>query len=168
MTGSGSSGWPAAELDAVRRLRVIASATGQHASFAERRFDVSLDRLWPVASDLEGELPLVVDGLRCFTITRSAGERMTGEAVGALGFREQFDIVLRPGWCLMQGKVLTSGMAATAERDGCRFAFFTSLRLPGGDLLDRMRGPWSARRAEDMLDRLGERVAARSAPSRPE
>ncbi|MEU3827372.1 hypothetical protein GT045_14995 [Streptomyces sp. SID486] len=168
MSGSGSNGWPTAELDAVRRLHVIASAAGPHASFAERRFDVPLDRLWSVASDLENELPLIVGGLRTFGITRSEGERLTGEAVGALGFREQFDIVLRPGWCLMQGKVLTSGMAATEDRDGCRFAFFTSLRLPGGGLLDRMRGPWSARRAEDMLDRLGKRVAARSAPGRPE
>ncbi|MFI9803973.1 hypothetical protein ACIHEJ_06305 [Streptomyces sp. NPDC052301] len=167
MTGSGTSGWPTAELDAVRRLKVMASAAG-HPSYAERRFDVPLERLWSVASDLENELPLIVSGLRSFTITHSAGERLSGEAVGAVGFREQFDVVLRPGWCLMQGKVLTSGMAATADGDGCRFAFFTSLRLPGGHLLDRLRGPWSARRAENMLDRLGERVAAGSAPGRPE
>ncbi|MQY34348.1 hypothetical protein SRB17_23140 [Streptomyces sp. RB17] len=168
MTGSGGSGWPTAELDAVRRLKVIASAAGQHASFAERRFDASLDELWSVASDLENELPVIVGGVRSFTITRSAGERLSGEAVGRGGFREQFDVVLRPGWCLMQGRVLTSGMAATADGDGCRFAFFTSLRLPGGGLLDRLRGPWSARRAEAILDRLGERVAVRSAPGRPE
>ncbi|MFI9246189.1 hypothetical protein ACIGXF_27325 [Streptomyces sp. NPDC053086] len=140
MTGSGSNGWPTAELDAVRRLHVIASAAGRHAAFAERRFDVSLDRLWSVAPDLASELPLVLGGLRGFSITRSEGERLTGEAVGALGFREQVDIVLRPGWCLMQGKVLTSGMAAAADRDGCRFAFFTSLRLPGGDLVDGSGG----------------------------
>ncbi|GGW80520.1 hypothetical protein GCM10010503_67420 [Streptomyces lucensis JCM 4490] len=168
MIGSGSSGWPVAELDTVRRLKVIASGSGQHASFSERRFDVPLERLWSVVSDLENELPLIVSGLRSFTITGSSGERLSGEAVGAVGFRERFEVVLRPGWCLMQGQVLTSGMAATADADGCRFAFFTSLRLPGGALLDRLRGPWSARRAEDMLDRLGERVAARSAPGRPE
>ncbi|KUL26754.1 hypothetical protein [Streptomyces regalis] len=167
MTGSVNSGWPTAELDAVRRLQVIAS-TAKHPAYAERRFDVPLEQLWPVASDLENELPLIVSGLRSFTVTQSSGERLSGQAVGTLGYKERFDVVLRPGWCLMQGKVLTSGMAAVADGDGCRFAFFTSLRLPGGDLLDRMRAPWSTRRAEELLDRLGQRVAARSAPGRAE
>ncbi|EST36104.1 hypothetical protein M878_03110 [Streptomyces roseochromogenus subsp. oscitans DS 12.976] len=151
----------------MRRLKVIASATG-HPSFAERHYAVPLERLWSVASDLEHELPLIVTGLRSFSVTEADGERLSGEAVSVLGVRERFDVVLRPGWCLMQGKVLTSGMAATADGDGCRFAFFTSLRLPGGGVLDRLRGPWSARRAEDLLDRLGVRVAARSAPGRAE
>lgn len=163
MTVSANSGWPTAELDTVRRLKVMAS-TAKHPAYAERRFDVPLEQVWAVASDLENELPRIVSGLRSFTVVESAGERLSGQAVGSLGYKEQFDVVLRPGWCLMQGRVLTSGMAAVSDGDGCRFAFFTSLRLPGGDLLDRMRGPWSARRAEELLDRLGERVRARSAP----
>jgi hypothetical protein len=169
VTGPVSNGWPTAELDPVRRLRVIAS-TAPHAVYAERRFGLPADRVWAVASDLEGELPLLVDGLRSFAVTAapSGGDRFEGRAVSVLGHRERFDIALRPGWCLMQSRVLSSGMAATADGDGCRFAFYSSLRLPGGRLLDRLREPWSARRAEEMLDRLAERAAARSAPGRPE
>ncbi|MEU9593418.1 SRPBCC family protein [Streptomyces sp. NPDC048193] len=167
MTGSVDNDWPLAELDAIRRLRIIASSA-RHPAFAERRFDVPVDRVWSVASDLEAELPLIVPGLRSFTVTESSGDRLAGRAVGALGYRESFDVVLRPGWCLMQGTALTSGMAAVPDGDGCRFAFFSTLRLPGGGTLDRLRAPWSARRAERMLDRLGERVAARSAPGRAE
>ncbi|MET7274611.1 hypothetical protein ABZS59_25940 [Streptomyces flaveolus] len=167
MTGAVDHGWPLAELDPIRRLRIIASSA-RHPAFAERRFDVPVGHFWSVASDLEAELPLIVPGLRSFTVTESSGDRLSGRAVGAFGYRERFDVVLRPGWCLMQGTTLTSGMAATPDGDGCRFAFFSTLRLPGGDTLDRMRAPWSARRAQRMLDRLGERVAARSAPGRAE
>ncbi|WEO94229.1 hypothetical protein A6P39_009490 [Streptomyces sp. FXJ1.172] len=167
MTGAVNSSWPTADLDMVRRLKVMASAA-KHPVYTERRFDEPFDQVWSTASDLEHELPLIVGALRSFTLTQAPGEHLSGLAVGALGYRERFDVVLRPGWCLMQGRVLTSGMAAAADGDGCRFAFFTSLRLPGGDLLDRMRAPWSARRAEEMLDLLGERVALRSAPGRAE
>ncbi|MEU3659501.1 hypothetical protein AB0E77_07000 [Streptomyces sp. NPDC032940] len=160
MTGSVDNDWPLAEVDPIRRLRIIASGA-RHPAFAERRFDVPVGRLWSVASDLETELPLIVPGLRSFTVTKTAGDRLSGRAVGVLGYRERFDVVLRPGWCLMQGTALTSGMAATPDGDGCRFAFFSTLRLPGGGALDRLRAPWSAKRAERMLDRLGERAAAR-------
>ncbi|QKW07757.1 hypothetical protein HUT18_16575 [Streptomyces sp. NA04227] len=167
MTGSVQDSWPTAKLDSVRRLKVMASVA-KHAAYAERRFEVPFEQLWAVASDLENELPRIVGGLRSFAVTSSSGERLSGRAAGPLGYREHFDVVLRPGWCLMQSDRLTSGMAATADGDGCRFAFYTSLRVPGGELLDRMRAPLSARRAERMLDRLGDLAAARSAPGRTE
>lgn len=171
-------GWPTAELDPVRRLKVIAGASGRPV-YAERRFAFPVEQVWAVASDLERELPLLVSGLRSFAVTlvgeregaagAAAGDRFEGRAVSALGHRERFDIVLRPGWCLMQSAMLGSGMAARADGDdGCLFAFYSSLRLPGGQLADRVRAPWSARRAERMLDRLAARVSARSAPTRTE
>src|SRR5436190_2164788 len=89
------------------RERVFRAPGAKHPAYAERRFGAPLEQLWPVASDLENELPLLVSGLRSFTVTQSAGERLSGEAVGTLGYKERFDVVLRPGWCLMQGKVLT-------------------------------------------------------------
>ncbi|MFI7007048.1 hypothetical protein [Streptomyces sp. NPDC050145] len=168
-------GWPTAELDPVRRLKVIAAASGRPV-YAERRFAFPVERVWAVASDLENELPLLVSGLRSFAVApageggrAAAGDRFEGRAVSALGHRERFDIVLRPGWCLMQSAVLGSGMAARADGDdGCLFAFYSSLRIPGGQLADRVRAPWSARRAERMLDRLAERVASGSVPPRAE
>ncbi|MEV7414885.1 hypothetical protein [Streptomyces sp. NPDC089919] len=163
MTGPRSSHWPTVELDPVRRLKVIASAT-KNANYAERLFDEPVTRLWAVASDLENELPLIVPGLKSFTLTGAGGERFTGQALSALGHRENFDVVLRPGWCLMQSKVLASGMAAVAEGGGTRFAFFSSLRFPGGQSLDRVRALRAEQRIGGYFDRLQERVLARALP----
>jgi hypothetical protein len=167
MTDAAHSGWPTVELDPVRRLKVIAAAT-KHPTFTERHFGATFDELWSVASDLERELPHLVPGLRSFTITSSEGDRLSGRAVGALGHREHFDVVLRPGWCLMQSKILTGGMAAMPDGDGSRFAFFSSLRLPGGQALDRVRRTGSAQRHEEILDRLEQRVETRSTPGKAE
>jgi hypothetical protein len=60
----------------------------------------------------------MVTDLRSFEITSARGERM--RASGRLGQRARFDIVLRPGWCVMRS----------------RFAFLGGLRLPGMRLLD--------------------------------
>ncbi|MFI6898401.1 SRPBCC family protein [Streptomyces sp. NPDC050256] len=167
MTGSVPDSWPVAALDPIRRLKVIAAGS-RHPTYAERAFDVPVEQLWSVVSDLETELPLLIPGLRAFTLTEPTADHLSGQAVGVFGYRERFTVVLRPGWCLMQSTLLTSGMAATAAGDGSRFAFFSAVRPPGVDMVDRMRAPWSARRSERMLDRLAERVAARSAPGRAE
>ncbi|MZD10492.1 hypothetical protein GTW43_36260 [Streptomyces sp. SID5785] len=163
MTDAAHSSWPTVDLDPVRRLKIIASATKQP-GFAERHFGAGFELLWSVASDLEHELPQIIPGLRSFTVISSDGDRLSGRAVGVLGHREHFDVVLRPGWCLMQSRVLTSGMAAMPEGDGSRFAFFAAVRLPGGAALGRMRRAGSVQRQERLLDRLQERVELRSAP----
>lgn len=48
-------GWPAAELDAVRRLRVLASTRG--GLYAEGVIAAPFEQVWAVAGDLEGKLP---------------------------------------------------------------------------------------------------------------
>jgi hypothetical protein len=163
MTGAANSGWPTAELDSVRRLRVIASAT-RHPTYAERYFDVPLEQLWSVVSDLEHELPHIVPGLRSFTLTGGDGDRLPGQAVSSLGHRERFDVVLRPGWCLMKSRILTGGIAAVADGAGTRFAFFSSLRFPGGQVVGRVRRFRSAKRSGALLDRVQRRVEAPSVP----
>jgi hypothetical protein len=162
VTGVVSGSWPTAELDPVRRLRVLAGANGR-ALYAERYFDVPLDEVWRIASDLEHELPRLVGGLRSFTPALPAGpagsgppERFTATAVSRLRHRERFDVVLRPGWCLMQSRLLVGGMAAAAEGSGTRFALMYRPRLPGGAVLRRL--PRSGARAGAMLDRLGGRI----------
>ncbi|MGC5566041.1 SRPBCC family protein [Streptomyces sp. FR-108] len=172
MTGAAQNGWPTAELDPLRRLRVLASTT-EHSTYAERHFDVPFDVLWAVVSDLEHELPHLMPGLRGFTVTGSVpgseGERLEGEAVGDLGHRERFEVVLRPGWCLLQSRVQKSGMAAAPdEAGGCTFACFTSPRFPTGELVGRLRGAGGDRRSAGFLDRLEQRLVARSVPGGPE
>ncbi|MFE4976611.1 hypothetical protein ACFRAR_31480 [Kitasatospora sp. NPDC056651] len=155
--------WPSVELDAVSRLRVLAVG-GNHPLYAERVLPASFDEVWSVASDLEHELPRVVNGLRSFTLDPAEpdAERQRAVAVSAVGTRERFDVLLRPGWCLMQSKAVVGGMAAVAEPDGrVRFALFGGVRLPVAGRIRRAFRTASVRRGERFMDRLEERVVAR-------
>jgi hypothetical protein len=174
--------WPAAELGPLRRIRVLAAAT-RHATYAERRFEVGPDRLWAVVADLENELPYLIPGVRAFTAldrgadrgrddghvndggteegAGAAEERFHAVAVGALGYRERFSVLLRPGWCLMQSRVLIAAMAAEAEGDGTGFAFLAALRVPGGGALHALRRIGAQARNEASFERLDRRIAAR-------
>src|SRR5262249_58147926 len=51
------------------------------------------------------------------------------------GFRLRANAILRPGWCVMQGRLFAVGMAATPEGDRTRFAHFEALSLPGSRVL---------------------------------
>ncbi|WP_405439424.1 hypothetical protein OG373_19605 [Streptomyces avidinii] len=152
--------WPVvAELDAVRRLRVIARST-PGTGFAECVVDAPFDRVWGLVSDLENQLPLMITDIGSFTVTSAAGERLEALARSPLGLRARFDIVLRPGWCLMQSRFVLGGMAAAAEPDGTRVAFFGGLRLPGIRLADPVLRPLMAPSAARALRRLTARLDA--------
>ncbi|MFI0235902.1 hypothetical protein [Streptomyces sp. NPDC016845] len=92
--------WPVTALDPVRRLRVLAVALNA-ALYADAHVDLPFADVWAAASDL---LP------------------------GPFGHREGFDIVLRPGWCLLQSGHVLGGMAAVPEGTGTRFAVLGGLR----------------------------------------
>lgn len=132
--------WPIAELDPVRRLRVIARTT-PGTSYGEILLDAPFDHVWAVASDLERQMPLLITDIRSFTVTASSGEHLEALARSPLGLRARFDIVMRPGWCLMQSRFLIGGLAATPENTGTRFAFIGGLRIPGVRLIDRALHP---------------------------
>jgi hypothetical protein len=127
--------WPVADLDPVRRMRILA-ATTHGVGYAEKLIPAPFEAVWEAVSDLEHELPRMLTDLRSFEITSARGERLTARARGWLGQRARFDIVLRPGWCVMQSRFLTGGMAAVAEGEATRFAFLGGLRLPGVRLAD--------------------------------
>lgn len=129
-----------AELDPVRRMRVLAAAS-PGVAYAEKLIPAPFSAVWEAASDLERELPCMVTDLRSFEITSTRGERLTARARGRLGQRARFNVVLRPGWCVMQSRFLIGGMAAIPEAGGTRFAFLGGLRLPGVRLLDPVLRP---------------------------
>ncbi|MDJ0341893.1 hypothetical protein QMK19_11860 [Streptomyces sp. H10-C2] len=162
--------WPQAGLDPLRRLKVIAGAS-KRALYVEQHFDVAPDRLWDVVADLEHELPHIIPGLRSFTVERTGdgqdrdGDgRLSARAVSVLGHRERFEVVLRPGWCLMQSRLLVGGMAAVPEGTGTRFAFFSSYRSPAGSALQWIRRSGARARGAALLAGLQQRIDARSAP----
>jgi hypothetical protein len=125
-----SQPWPAAELGPVRRLRVLAAAT-PGALYAEDVVGADFTTVWTLISDLEHEMPHLITDVRTFTIVSADGDRLVASARGRLGQRARFDIVLRPGWCVMQSRFLAGGLAAAPDGDGTRVAFFGGLRFPG-------------------------------------
>jgi hypothetical protein len=152
--------WPVAEFDPVRRMRVIAAAT-PGVAYAEKLIPAPFSAVWEAASDLEHELPRMVTDLRSFEIIGARGERMTARGRGRLGQRARFDVVPRPGWCMMQSRFLVGGMAAVPEAGGTRFAFLGGLRLPGMRLLDPVLRPAVTKLALRPIRRLEHRLRAR-------
>ena len=135
--------WPFAELDPVRRLRIMAGAA--HAAFADAVTEHTSEQVWSVLSDLEGELPHLIPDFRHTHVRAEtnddAGDRVELVAVGYLGQRARFDIVLEPGWCWMQSRFLLCGFAITEEEDHTRYAFLGGIRssatFPGVRLLHK-------------------------------
>lgn len=152
--------WPVTELDPVRRMRVLAAAT-PGVAYAEKLIPAPFSAVWDAASDLEHQLPRMITDLRSFEITSARAERMTARARGRLGQRASFDVVLRPGWCVMQSRFLIGGMAAAPEGDSTRFAFLGGLRLPGIRLLDPMLRAAAQPLALRPITRLEHRLQAR-------
>ncbi|MEV6834550.1 hypothetical protein AB0N17_08550 [Streptomyces sp. NPDC051133] len=147
---------PAGAPDPVRRLRVLAAGL-RAGMYAEERLALPYDRVWAVASDLEGELPHLVPFLREFRVT---GDRAL--AVGRWKVSEPFEVRLAPGWCLMQSRLVVGGMAAVPEAGGTRFAVLgagrpTTLR-PAQWLYGRLLGE---RRGQAFLHRVAERAELR-------
>jgi hypothetical protein len=129
--------WPVAELDPVRRLRVLAATVRFPVYVAEIVLPAPVEQVWAVASDLERELPRCLSTVRSARITHAEGDRLELFATGKLGQRARFDVVLRPGWCLMRSRFVLGAMAAVPEAGGTRFASLGGFRLPGA----RLAGP---------------------------
>lgn len=157
MTPTERDGWPIAEFDPVRRLRVL-SATVPGLCLVERIIPASFEDVWNLVSDLEYELPRL--GMQFVTdlrITYRDGDELIARVHGPLGIRDDFAITMRPGWCWMEGHALSAVMAATATPDGTLFAWATRMKIPGG----RLFAPLSARTLRRTLATLEEHVLAR-------
>ncbi|MDQ3579794.1 MAG: hypothetical protein M3443_19805 [Actinomycetota bacterium] len=123
--------WPVVELDPVRRLGIIAASI-PGVSISEIVVAAPFEAVWAVAADLESELPhWVFADLRSVRLTRLPdSDRLVARVVGHSGLRARFDVVLRPGWCLMQSRFLLGGMAAVENGGATRFALLSGVRGP--------------------------------------
>ena len=126
--------WPSSELDPVRRMRILVAAMPQ-AAFRERVLDAPFDAVWRVAGDLEHGTPQWKKDVAALAILQQENDRLEVEIRSHLGIRLRAGAVLRPGWCVMQARLVAVGMAATPEGERTRFAHFEALRLPGTGLL---------------------------------
>lgn len=152
--------WPMADLDAIRRLRALAAAV-PGAFVAETVIDASFDQVWAVAADLEHELPAYLPDVRSFTITRRDGERLEAHARGYAGLRARFDIVLRPGWCVMRSRFLLGGLAAVPDSQQTRFAFLGGAHIPAQPAAAPALGLISRWAVPRVLTRFANRVQQR-------
>ncbi|MFE2287109.1 RNA polymerase sigma factor [Streptomyces sp. NPDC059443] len=110
------------------------------------------------SADLENELPRLLPDVRSLAVTSADGERLEAYARGYGGVRARFDIVLRPGWCLMQSRFLLGGMAAVPDGDATRFAFLGGFRFPGTRLLRPALRPLGEHYGPAVLRRLRGRL----------
>ena len=154
--------WPAAEIDRIARLRVLAAMT-PGAVVVETLLPHAFDQVWGVASDLELELPQYLPDVRRFTIARDDGERLEADARGYLGLRAHFDVVLRPGWCVMRSRFLLGAMAAEPAAEGTRFAFLGGFRFPGLSLAAPQLRRLGRPAVTHVVSRYRQRVDARYA-----
>jgi hypothetical protein len=124
--------WPQAELDPVARMRALAAAR-PHVAANETLFDVPFDRLWSFVSDFENNTPRFEATVGRARILERSGDRLRLETRGPLpGPWMRFDVVLRPGWCLMRSKLGEIGMAARAEGEAStRFFHFEGSAMLG-------------------------------------
>lgn len=151
-------GWPVAEFDPVRRLRVIA-ATTPGASIHEAVLDASVGSVWSVAADLERELPRwLFPDIRSVRVTSAEEDRLVARILGHSGLRARFDVVLQPQWCLMRSRFLIGGMAAREENGATRFAFLGGFRGPLR-LFTPVALSLSNRNGAAALNRFAQRVA---------
>lgn len=150
--------WPVADLDAVRRLRVLAAAIPGTA-LAEIEVPASFEIAWTAAADLETSMPVMIRDFAHVRITRQVGSTLRMDARGRLGQRARFDVELRPGWCWMQSRLWVGGIAATPVATGTRLGFLGGLRLPGAGLLGRAFRTAANSRAQQALCRLADEIA---------
>jgi len=85
--------------------------------------------------DLEQGTPLWKTDVTGLTVLRQDDERLDVEIRSYFGIGLRLTAILRPGWCLMQGRLLVVGMAAAPEGERTRFAHFQAVSLPGSRLL---------------------------------
>jgi hypothetical protein len=134
-----SYAWPTAELDPIIKMRAIAASL-PHVGSDETVFDIPFDRFWPSLVDFEANTPRIEGTVSRVRILERNGENARLEVRSALGFWNEFEVIERPGWCLMQAKVGQIGMAARPEGPG-RTRYF---HFEGSQLLGRLARPFFA------------------------
>jgi hypothetical protein len=132
--------WPIGELDDVRRLRVLAAAI-PGTMYVETVLPARFDEVWQVLGDLDQGLPGLVPDVQSIRVTELHGERFRAMIHGRSGLRAPFDGILRPGWCLMQSRFVSFGIAAAPAGEGTRFGYMAGFRLPGMRILGPLLVP---------------------------
>jgi hypothetical protein len=106
--------WPTAALDPVAKMRALAAGL-PHVASNEAVFDVPFDRFWEFIVDFENNTARIEGTVTRVRILDRQDERLRLEARSVIGLWDEFDVVLRPGWCVMRARSGQVGMAAHPE-----------------------------------------------------
>ena len=131
--------WPSIELDPVERMRALAASL-PHVAKDETTFEIPFDRFWHFIEDFETNTPRFEGAVSQLKILERDGDRLRLKSRSPIGFWGEFDVVLRPGFCIMQGRSGQIGMAARPEGDS-RTRFF---HFEGSPILGRIARPFFA------------------------
>lgn len=145
--------WPIGEFDELRRLRVLQAAL-PGTMLAETVLPAGFDQVWSVISDVENEFPGLVPDVRSIRVIDRNGERLRVVVHGRSGLRAPFEMILRPGWCLMRSRFLVFGIAAVPAGDRTRFGYLAGLRLPGKRIVAPLLAPAQRRFGRVVLRRF--------------
>jgi hypothetical protein len=130
--------WPEATLDPVSKMRALAAGL-PHVAFRETVLNADFDRVWNFIADLEGHTHLYEAAVSRVRILERSDDRLQIETrILPFGVWLNMDVVLRPGWCVMNSRWSEVGMAAHPEGDS-RTRYF---HFEGSRLLGRMARPY--------------------------
>ncbi len=147
--------WPTVEIDPVEKMRAIAAALPYVAS-DEAVFDAPFERFWRFIEDLETNTPRIEGTVDRLEILERNGDRLRLKARTPIGTWDEFDVVLRRGFCVMQGRSGQIGMAARPE-SGTTTRFF---HFEGTPMLGRIARPFFSWNIRQDFRRLRELLAA--------
>jgi hypothetical protein len=129
--------WPDADLDPVARMWALAAAL-PHCAIRETVLDAPFDRVWDFISDFEASTPRYEGAVTRLEVLEHFDEGLRIRSKMITGFWIEADVVLRPGWCLMESRFGHIGMAARPE-DATRTRF---VHFEGSTLLSRILKPY--------------------------
>ena len=102
---------PAAEIDPVDRLAILAAAL-PGAVVGQRRMAASFEAVWRVIENLEQATPRYEPGVARVRVIERKGERLRLLVEDISGREEEMDAKLRPGWCVMQSETIVVAFGA--------------------------------------------------------
>jgi hypothetical protein len=121
------SGWPAAQLNPVRQLRVLAEVL-PGVGLVERVLDAPYERVWSFVADLEHSVATFDPMVRSLRVLSQEGSRLVVVTqTSLLPLSSRFEVELRDGWCLMRSRTYLVGMAAEPLGEQTRYAHLEGL-----------------------------------------
>ena len=106
--------WPTADLNPVAKMRALAAGL-PHVAADEAVFDVPFDQFWEFITDFENNTARIEGTVTRARILERRGDHLKLKARSIIGLWDEFDVILRPGWCVMRARSGQIGMAAHPE-----------------------------------------------------